>query len=163
MALGKRQRAVSSHQKQQAHKREMQVLSGAVANRLPADHAICQHDRARDREPHATHQWGRDLFDGNVDAEIRRSPKQIHQPKIEGQHETGWRSRRHASKAFLTFKVLDDGCGRVDSESFRIRLYTGRWTQRWKVGHGSGIAHRSTARCLTRSKLSISPPLTSFP
>ena len=51
----------------------------------PPRQAKAQHDHARDGEAGGAHERGRNAAHRDVDGQIGRSPKQIHQPEINGQ------------------------------------------------------------------------------
>ncbi len=70
---------VAAQEQQHPHNRHLPQLPRLVSNLSPAQSAIGEHEHARDQEAYAAHQSRGNMFDRDVDAEIGRSPEEIHQ------------------------------------------------------------------------------------
>ncbi len=68
LGIGKRE--VAAHQQQVADDGELQQFFRAVADGFSANHAIAEHEDARDGEASGAHQGWRYVLDCDVDGEI---------------------------------------------------------------------------------------------
>ena len=77
------QREVAAHQEKNANGRHLGELLGGVEDAASAEREEGEHQAASDQEAGATHEGGRNLFDGDGDAEVGRSPEEINQTEGE--------------------------------------------------------------------------------
>src|SRR5580658_2019489 len=97
MLFGIGERKIAAHQQQNAHYRHFAQLTRVIANGSPAQPAECEHENARNQEADRTHKRRRNLFYGDVDAEISRSPEEIDEAEGERYRQTTWTLRWHGS------------------------------------------------------------------
>src|SRR5690348_3496153 len=84
--LGIGEREVAAHQQKQSDNRKMRKLGAVVADAAPSDRTVSQHEYAGGGEAGGAHQCRRNVFDGDANAEVSRSPEKVHQP--EGEDDT---------------------------------------------------------------------------
>src|SRR5579862_3230778 len=79
MHLRIREREIAAHEQEYTHHCHPRELRRRVENLASAEATKRKHTDSGDHEPYAAHQGGRNMLDGDVDAEIGRPPKEIHQ------------------------------------------------------------------------------------
>ena len=89
-ALSVGEREIATHQEQDADHRHVEQFARRMEDATSGQSAPAKHHHACDCEASGAHQCGRDVFDGNADAKVGRTPENVDQREGNHDHPPAW-------------------------------------------------------------------------